>query len=411
MEYTAPNMNTFQNRMLTLARWSVVGLLMSISFSKALFNVSSTLMIAGWLLSGDFPRKLSLMRRSPVTALSVGLFLIIAISALYSEAELQRILISVQAYSKLLFIPIIVSLIDTERWRYRCWNGFAAGMIVTLAHAYADIWFDMPWTRTYQNALNGDTGVFQHHIAQTVVMAFFAAFCIQRAYRAQLTGSRLLWIALSMLAALSITHLSIARTGQVTLLLALLTLLIVSVPRRWVLPSLGGFVMVALLLVLSSTSLQNRFQQGYKEMSQFQFENDYSSVGARLQMWNIALSLIREKPLLGHGVGSYTQLAEKAFADEQMCSIGCAQPHNQFLLFGVETGLLGVLAFSALLASVLVAWQRMPHRNPLLPVYLAILGLTCLSDSALLIRAQAYFFIPALGLLASGPIGTEEAAS
>lgn len=411
MVYTAPNMNPFQNQMLTLARWSVVGLLLSISFSKALFNVSSTLMIAGWLLSGDFPRKLSLMRRSPVTAASVGLCLIIVISALYSEADLQRMLISIQAYSKLLFIPIIVSLIDTTQWRYRCWNGFAAGMIVTLAHAYADIWFDMPWTRTYQNDLNGDTGVFQHHIAQTVVMAFFAAFCIYRAHHAQLTGRRLLWVALSILAALSITHLSIARTGQVTLLVALLTLLMVSVPRRRVLPFLGGFVLVALLLGLSSSSLQSRFQQAYEEVTQFQFKNDYSSVGARLQMWNISLGLIREKPLLGHGAGSYTQLAEKIFADERMCNMGCAQPHNQFLLFGVETGLLGVLSFGALLISVLVAWQRMPDRNPLLPVYVAILGLTCLSDSGLLIRAQAYFFIPALGLLASGPIGTGETAA
>lgn len=401
-------MNLFQSQMLTLARWSVVGLLISLSFSKALFNVSSTLMIAGWLLSGDFPRKLSLMRRSPVTAASVGLFLIIAASALYSEADMQRMLISVQAYSKLLFIPIIVSLTDTPQWRRRCWNGFAAGMIVTLAHAYADIWFDMPWTRTYQNALGGDTGVFQHHIAQTVVMAFFTAFSLHRAWRTQRTGYRLLWVALSVLAALSITHLSIARTGQVTLLVALLTLLMVSVPRRWVLPSLGGFVLVALLLGLSSSSLQNRFQQAYKEVTQFQFKNDYSSVGARLQMWNISLDLIREKPLLGHGVGSYTPLAEKAFADDRMCSIGCAQPHNQYLLFGVETGLLGVLAFAALLTSALVAWQRMPDRNPLLPVYVAILGLTCLSDSGLLIRAQAYFFIPVLGLLASGPMARIE---
>lgn len=408
MQYIAHNMNSFQDRMLTLARWGVIGLLFSISFSKALFNISSTLMIAGWLLSGDFPHKLSLMRRSPVTAASIGLFLIIAISTLYSEADLQRMLISVQAYSKLLFIPIIVSLIDTPQWRYRCWNGFAAGMIVTLAHAYADIWFDMPWTRTYQTDLNGDTGVFQHHIAQTVVMAFFAAFCLHRARRSQLTGYRVLWIALSTLAALSITHLSIARTGQVALMVALLTLLMVSVPRRWVLPSLGGFVLVALLLGLSSSSLQSRFQQAYEEVTQFQFKNDYSSVGARLQMWNISLGLIREKPLLGHGAGSYTPLVEKAFADEHMCSIGCAQPHNQFLLFGVETGLLGVLAFCALLASVLVAWLQMPDRNPLLPVYVVILGLTCLSDSGLLIRAQAYFFIPVLGLLASGPICTEE---
>ncbi|MDP2418495.1 MAG: O-antigen ligase family protein [Hydrogenophaga sp.] len=401
-------MTFFQNRMLTMAQWSVVGILVSISFSKALFNTSSALMIIGWLLSGDFPCKWQLMQKNPVTKASVALFFIIVGSALYSEADLHRTLIGVQAYSKLLFIPIIVSLIDTAQWRRRCWNGFAAGMVVTLAHVYADVWLEIPWTRTYQNTLNGDTGVFEHHIAQTVVMAFFTAFCLHRAWTLQRLGQRLFWVLLSLLSALSITHLSIARTGQVTLLMAMLTLLMVSVPKKWVLPSLGGFILMTILLVFSSSSLQNRFQLAYEEVTKFQFKNDYSSVGARLQMWNISLDLIKERPLLGHGVGSYPLLAEKAFADERMCNIGCAQPHNQYLLFGVEIGLLGVLVFASLLASICVAWLSMPDRNPLLPVYVTILGLTCLSDSGLLIRAQAYFFIPMLGLLASGPFISNE---
>lgn len=402
----------FHSYMLALARWSVVGLVLSISFSKSLFYVCAALMLAGWLLSGDWPRKWQLMHRSPVAVAATALFLIIAGSALYSVADAQRIHMTVEAYAKLLFIPVIVSLIDTPSWRQRCWNGFVAGTVITLAHAYADIWFEIPWTRTYHNSRGGDTGVFQHHIAQTLVMAFLSAYSLHRAWRGQGVGPRLAWGTLCLLAAASITHLSIARTGQVTLMMALLTLLALSVPRRWMLPALGAFLVAALLLGLTSSSIQNRFHQAYKEVAGFQFRNDYSSVGARLQMWNVSLDLIREKPLLGHGAGSYTPLAQKAFADEKMCSIGCAQPHNQYLLFGVETGLVGVLAFVALLASALVAWRRMPDHNPLLPVYVAILGLTCLSDSGLFIRAQAYFFVPVLGLLASGPMRpVEEAAT
>lgn len=395
-----------QKHLLAIARWSVVGVLISLSFSKALFNVSAAVMVLGCLLSGDFRHKWRLIGDSPVSWAAVGLFCIIAASATYSVATAELVRYSVQAYSKLLFIPVIIALIDSPHWRQRCWNGYVLGMVVLLAHVYADIWLDIPWTRNHSGEHNETLGVFHHYIAQTLVIAFFAAASLYRARFASNRKERLMWLFLSVLAALSITHLSVARTGQVTLLMAMLTLLVVSVPRRWVLPAAGAFLVSALLVVLSSSTIQERFRLAYKEVAEFQFKNDYSSVGARLQMWNVSLNLIGEKPLLGHGAGSYTPLAEKAFADEKMCRIGCAQPHNQYLLFGVETGLLGVLAFIGLMASALVAWRRMPDHNPLLPVYVVILGLTCLSDSGLFIRAQAYFFVPILGLLASGPLRT-----
>lgn len=396
-----------QMAMLNLARWSVVCMLFSLSFSKALFNASGAIMVAGCLLSGDFRHKWSLLRNNPVSWAATGMFALIATSAVYSEASKTQALYSVSAYAKLLFIPIIISLVDSLHWRRRCWYGYAIGMLVLLAHVYADIWLDLPWTRNQGGEHNETLGVFHHYIAQTLVIAFFAVLCLHRGIGAPSKSVRTAWLLVAALAAASITHLSIARTGQVTLLVALLTLLVVSVPRRWVLPAGGAFILAALLVVFSSGTIQDRFRLAYKEVSEFQFKNDYSSVGARLQMWNVSLKLIQEKPLLGHGAGSYTPLAQKAFADETMCKIGCAQPHNQYLLFGVETGLVGMLAFVSLMVSALVVWRRLPDHNPLIPVYVVILALTCLSDSGLFIRAQAYFFVPILGLLASGPLRTE----
>jgi len=397
-------MNRYQTYLLNVARWGVVGLLLSLSFSKALFNVSASLMILGWCLSGNFSYKLRLVKESPVALAAIALSFVVYISALYSVADSTHVYLSVEAYSKLLYIPLIVSLIDTPSWRRRCWQGFLLGMLVLLAHIYASIWIHIPWTRIQRDNPWNAMGMFEHHIAQTVVVSFFAAYCIQRVRGANSNLWRVIWIALGLLSIISITHLSNARTGQVTLLVALLTLLLVSVPRSWMLPSGGIFIVLAMLLVISSSKLQERFALAYKEVAEFDFKNDYSSMGARLQMWHVSLNLIKEKPLLGHGAGSYSGLAEKEFADDEMCKIGCAQPHNQYLLLGVESGLLGMLAFVGLLVSALNVWRRMKNPNPLLPVYVVILSLTCLSDSGLFIRAQAYFFVPVLGLLASGQV-------
>ncbi len=392
---------------LTLARIGVVGILISLSFSKALFNVSVALMVLGFVFSGNFSHKWRLVRSNAVSWAAIGLFIVIAASATYSVAAAEQVRYAVLAYSKLLFIPVFIALIDSPQWRQRCWNGYVFGMLVLLAHVYAANWLTIPWTRASTSAHAVNQGVFQHYIAQTLVIAFFSVTCLHQARFARTNRNRLIWLLLSVLAALSITNLSIARTGQVTLLMAMLTLLVISVPGRWVLPSAVALIIAALLVVLSSSTMQERFHQAYQEIAEFQFKNDYTSVGARLQMWNVSVKLIQDKPLLGHGVGSYTPLAKAAFADDTMCAIGCAQPHNQYLLFGVETGVVGILAFVGLMVSALVVWRRLPDQNPLIPVYVVILALTCLSDSGLFVRAQAYFFVPILGLLASGPLRAE----
>jgi O-antigen ligase len=397
-------MHRYQTHLLNTARWGVVGVLLSISFSKALFNVSATLMILGWILSGNFSYKLRRVTLSPVAVSALVLSFVVYFSATYSKADSPHVYLSLGAYSKLLYIPLIVSLIDTPSWRRRCWQGFVLGMLVLLAHIYASIWIHIPWTRVERDNPWNVMGMFEHHIAQSIVVAFFAAYSLFRACGAHTKSWQVIWTALGLLSIVSITHLTAARTGQVTLIVALLILLLVSAPRSWGMPSAGVFIIAAMLLILSSSKLQERFELAYKEVATFQFKNDYSSIGARLRMWQVSLELIKERPLIGHGAGSYPDLAEKAFADEGMCKIGCAQPHNQYLLLGVESGLVGMLAFVGVMVSALTTWRRAEDHNPLIPVYVGILALTCMSDSGLFIRAQAYFFLPVLGLLVTNPI-------
>ena len=62
-------------------------------------------------------------------------------------------------------------------------------------------------------------------------------------------------------------------------------------------------------------------------------------------MWQMSIENIQQRPIVGAGTGSYRHLAKQAFSDPALCGIACVHPHNQFLFFGVEYGLLGIAAF------------------------------------------------------------------
>ena len=109
----------------------------------------------------------------------------------------------------------------------------------------------------------------------------------------------------------------------------------------------------------------------------------------------------QQSPWLGHGIGAYRPLAYEHFAQSPICKLGvCEQPHNQFILTGVELGTLGLLALAVFLIAPLRvrAEPGSPAADLTLP-FLAIFVVTACFDSSLKIQGQAFFTMTVLGLL------------
>lgn len=85
------------------------------------------------------------------------------------------------------------------------------------------------------------------------------------------------------------------------------------------------------------------------------------SVGIRLQMWVVALDMIRDAPLLGQGIDSYHAVLQRPElgipADSILFRYG--NVHNQFLDMTMRTGLVGAALFFAPLAVALVTGLRL----------------------------------------------------
>ncbi|HRP79316.1 MAG TPA: O-antigen ligase family protein [Aquamicrobium sp.] len=85
------------------------------------------------------------------------------------------------------------------------------------------------------------------------------------------------------------------------------------------------------------------------------------SVGIRLQMWVVALDMIRDAPLLGQGIDSYPAVLHRPElgvpADSVLFRYG--NVHNQYLDMAMKMGLVGAALFFAPLAVALVVGVRL----------------------------------------------------
>jgi O-antigen ligase len=235
-----------------------------------------------------------------------------------------------------------------------------------------------------------------------MMLSFLGAYGLHRA----LLGSehwllRLCWLAVALSTLAGLIAVGISRTGQLSVLAAYFLVILTHLPWRQRLWGLLLCLLFASVLVVSSDRMQARFALAFKETSSFEQDGERTSVGARLKAWQFSAELIQQAPWLGHGIGSYRPLAHVHFTQSPICNLGvCEQPHNQFLLTAVETGVLGVLALAAFLMAPLInrAQPGAPAAH-LTPPFIAVLVVTACFDSSLMIQAQSFFTVITVALL------------
>lgn len=108
---------------------------------------------------------------------------------------------------------------------------------------------------------------------------------------------------------------------------------------------------VAMLLIglVVSLALMPRIGMLVDNWRSFVGESDYSSsLGLRVAMWEIAVSLIREKPFFGHGLHEVRSLIETSLAEGYGVSRHFSHFHNGFLTTMVQSGLFGTVSLVAI---------------------------------------------------------------
>ncbi len=382
-----------QERIDQAAKVMLVLSLFWMPISTAATNVFMGLTLIAWLLSGGFRERWHELRGNWFAYATIALFLMMCIGSLWSTGSREDILFQLHKYAKLLFMLPAITLMQEDKWRQRGLAAFGIAMLVTLVLSLISVVWPLPFVRGTAGGPSDNHFVFRDHIAQNLMMSFFALLAAAKWQSDPQKSHRLFWLFLAILSIIDILFFVQGRTGYVSLAFnAAVFVMFLHNPRLRI-ASLFVMVLIAVLATQYSSNFKSRINLAVTEY-QAQEEKKLTSIGQRVEFTKKGIQLIMERPLYGFGTGSYHKEFCRVADTQEWCLAGSFHPHNQFIAFGVQLGLMGILAYLAYIA--VAVWQllKTSPENRMLGIGLvATLVADSIFHAPLFLIAEAAFFM------------------
>ncbi len=383
-------------------RAAAIALGVSIPLSVALDNLLLAVVLLAWLLGGGWRDKFVLAASNRVYLAALLLFAALLAGTFYSKSAPDEAALFLKKYLDLALIPVLGFTFLEARTRMRGLQALAGGLALVLLTSCAlkAGWLPVP---TWLNGTAASPVVFKLRLTHNILMAFAAFLYVWLAWSAATTQGKILWGALALLAVANVTLMVDGATGYAVL--TVLALLFGWQRARWrgVAAVLLFAAAVVATLSVAPGPFRERVQNILSEARQARPDRPAStSTGYRLEFYRNTLTLVRNHPLVGTGTGSFSA----SYADLVRGSgqIATDNPHNEFLLITVQTGLVGL---AALLWLLWQQWRLAPQLpTPLergLAQGLVVMMITvCLFNSALLDHTEGLLYAWLTALLYAG---------
>jgi len=347
------------------------------------------LLLIAFGVSGYIKNTLKLFVTHPVARMFGIFFGLFLVGACYSVADSHDVLYMLKKMSKFLCFPIILFLMQAEKWRKRALWAFLGAMLITF--------FPM------KNAFFKDpiyTGLMMAF--GSFILAHFFSVYAQKPLVQGLLGLLL------VLFTFFVFFINRGRAGYI--LYGVLALLFVIrqnfiQKRFWIV--LGFFVFFA-VVCLYSTVLQQRAMDIVRDVAQYQINpNIETSIGARLEYYRHTMALALQHPWFGEGTGSFA-VTYAAFAKANQL-FNTQNPHNEYLNIFFQFGLMGLTILLTLFGTIYRQLSKVsiPDRW-LAEGLLLIVMIGSLANSWLMDFSSSYFFIVLTAVLLGSTLNTQK---
>ena len=378
----------------TVSRVLVVLLGLFLPISTSATEVLLALLAVCWLLSGEFRSKWTCVRQHGLALLLLAFFGFGVAALSYSSAPPTEAIAGLLHYRKVLYVPLLLHVFADARTRELTIRAFCAAMLLTLTFSYLLSINETDVTA----AVHSGHAVFKNYITQNILMAFFAFLVAQRML--QTRRHRWPYVVVLILAVFNILFMVWGRTGY----LVLAVLFVLLMWQRWKIRGLAHSSVALLLVAASAYFVSSNFRHridavanewtGYRQqqaLGETVPGAAMRSVGLRLQFYENSLAIARKSPLWGTGSGSFVHEYQKISHAKGIPAT--ANPHSEFLLIFVQTGLIGLGLFIAVLGGQWLLSYQLPNefRNMAQGLCL-MMAVGCLANSLLLDTTEGTFY-------------------
>lgn len=381
----------------------------SVGLSMAIVSIGKVLLVIALLSvllwrGNRRPANQTLQQLWTPAWLTLILF-VFAISLLWTSAPMDQALGALGKYGKFLMIPALLVLIRTRR-EAACVLVFFLGAQVFLLVSSWLLYFQVPLPWATSNMSRNFYAVFSSYLDQGIMSAVVAAIFWHLRALAPNRGLFYGAIALALLALGNVFIVFVGRTGYLVGMAMVSLVIFWALPRKYRLVSLLVPPLMLLIALFSSDRVAQRLSIIQSEVSAYSVNPEFgTSSGVRLTLWTTSVEAILQKPLMGAGAGSwiteYNRIQHlKNPAHQALGARSHGNPHQEYLLWGVQLGAGGMLLLLAFFGAALRDLLRMD--GPIARAgqsVLVALAVSCLFNSSLYDAYIGDFFCVSLGVL------------
>ena len=384
-----------------LRLYSLYFLALSVSLGVALVSLAKLVLLIAVLsqLLSDVRQRHQPQGTHPAGALpwpsslwwGAAALLWMGLSMAWSSAPAHEAWLALSRHARWLVLPAAFYLLRAGTPAWPVLQCLVAGQLFVLLSSWLMVvGIPLPWAISVMSPDNAVvfTSTIEQPITSTLMMLVIWYFRDQWPL-----PYRRIWVWMVMvLTSANVLLVVTGRTGQMALLLAWLIILVTSLPHRHRWLALLVPVLLAAIVGLGSERMQERWRKAQTDVLALQQGplKEENSLGFRIDAWQKSMQAVAEKPVWGHGVGAWNH----AYAAQGGTIPKANDPHQQFLLWAVESGLVGVALFAGFIT---LLWRNAlalpwPARWCLRSV-VAIEVLTGLVNSTLLGAGIGEFFL------------------
>jgi O-antigen ligase len=338
-------------RWLDVARWAAIAAVCAVLVSPPVANVAMGVMLLAFLGSGAAWPRLKAACRQPLALGALAVLAVVALGMLWAEVPWRARWDAWWSWRKLLLLPILLALFGEFEWKRRFALAFTLACGAGAAAVFA-VWFGaVPGVPS----LRADD-LLRNHGTQGMAFAIAVLCSIWLAVQAD-GWRRSAWLALGALLAAAALGVTSGRSGHLALLImvGVFALGMLRDPRhRWAVAALAVAVVTAAAL---TPNVRERLAVAVTEFRAANAgQGELTSFGMRAVMYENTLRVVERQPWLGVGTGgfgaAYAQEIEGRYTDWR--ATPTVDPHNQYLFFTAELGVVGLLVFLGYILAALL---------------------------------------------------------
>ncbi len=430
---------TYKSNFDKIAKIAGVALGFAIPVSNVLTNCCVVVLLLAWCFSG-IKQKLQIAFTSRTTLIILCLLMVYVIGVAYSPACATEIKLMLKKMSRLLLIPVIMSIFTDAKWRkyalYSFWWAICISLLLIVIKYFVGI---VSWDNLLRQlhviGLSTPLTIPVVAVRDRIFTSLFFSFAVFSLlhYSQRKTNSasnercsirRICKLGSSckcaslVLATVCIIYLFAycdGRSGQV-ICLGLLEMFLLQSKVSWKKIFLWNVLLFSMVFCVWQVSNNNkeRYLLTVQEIKEYIFHNNIraephiktlplynQSTGLRLEFLKNSLKLVKTSPWFGYGTGSFRAIYNKKHPlhDDYNNQIQVNNPHNQYVLTLVELGAVGFFALLGMFFMMLYESTYLPNLEKyLMQGVLFSIVVGCMANSWLMDFTSMHYFVYFMGV-------------